>query len=62
VRFDDGQLAMAIGYSNTIEKSVRLAADQDKREEEMQNKLPLVIGKCLYADQYSALYLGAFEN
>lgn len=57
VRFKDGTLAMTMGYTRTlVPEHMELASKRQLLREDMESKLPSVIGRKLYAVGYSELY------
>jgi hypothetical protein len=56
VKFDDGQMAMATGYPNTISMDMRLMSAQNAIAREMAANLPKVVGKDLFACGWTRLY------
>jgi len=57
VRFKDGTLAMGMGYARTlVPDQMELATKRQLLREDMESKLPSVIGRKLYAVGYSKLY------
>src|SRR5450759_238625 len=61
VKFGDGQLAMIHGYAITLHDGMKLSSLEQGEQKEIEDGLPQLIGKNLYAAAWSPRYQPLFK-